>query len=72
MGDFEDGLAALERLTSQADLAPTGALAAALSREQLLGASFRPGDRVRDPVTGREGKVVHTTFARVPGQAPGR
>jgi len=36
-----------------------------LAGDELLGAKFRPGDRVIDPVTGMEGEVVRVTFRHV-------
>ena len=64
MGNFEDGLAQLDVLTRQRQLAPAGALARALSPEQLAGATFRVGDRVRNTRTREEGTVVRVRFVR--------
>jgi hypothetical protein len=64
VGNFEEGLAQLDVLKRRHDLVPAGAVARALTPEQLAGATFRVGDRVRNPRTREEGTVVRVRFVR--------
>lgn len=71
MPSFEEGLAALRRVSAAlAEQRATGS-SEVPSREQLTGATFTPGERVLDTVTGQEGSVVHTEFVLQRDPAPG-
>jgi hypothetical protein len=61
---FIEGVAQLAANRERRELAPGVDLSRALSREQLAGAHFNPGDQVRDLVTGLGGHVAAVTFAR--------
>jgi hypothetical protein len=70
MGNFEEGVRALERQRAlRAVDAPRG-LAGALDSHVLAGAPYKPGDRVLDRVTGEEGHVVSVQYAHVLIPAP--
>ena len=69
MGNFEEGLAQLTAARQRRDLSRSGDLERALSKEQLAGAAFLPGDQVVDRVTKKGGRVAAVAFARDVRQA---
>lgn len=72
MDSFGEGVAQLAAARARRALTAGVDVTRALSREQLAGAAFMPGDQVRDLVTGKGGHVAAVAFARDVRPAPGR
>jgi hypothetical protein len=71
VGNFEEGVRALERARSLRALDPPPGLSDALDPWMLLAAPYRPGDAVRDLVTGEVGNVVTVAYQNVVAPSAG-
>jgi hypothetical protein len=65
MGEFEDTAIKMRRLSAQLAYERDALPRVALDRGTLTGATYRPGDRVFDRVTGLEGEIVESRWAQV-------
>ena len=62
---FEEGLTMLEAARKQRLENREQLVGEVLSPERRSGADLRPGERVRDTITGQEVEVLGTTFRRI-------
>lgn len=65
MSDRLRGLAELRRAREERERDRPNPASRDLAGDELVGAKFRVGDLVTDPVTGMEGTVARVTFRRV-------
>lgn len=65
MSELEDGLSRLRGVRAELENARGRRPRKLLARERLLGATFTPGDLVRDKISGEELEVVTVTFETV-------
>jgi hypothetical protein len=72
MTEFLRGLAGVRAGNEERERSRPQPSSRDLAGDELLGAKFREGDRVVDPVTGQEGTVERVTFRHVLIPTPGR
>ena len=65
MGDFEEGVRALERQRALRAVDAPRSLADALDSHVLAGAPYRPGQAVLDRITGEVGRVITVAYRNV-------
>ncbi len=65
MSDFLRGLAMARAAREERERSRPNLSSRDLAGDELLGARFRPGDRIIDPVSGMEGTVEHVTTRHV-------
>jgi hypothetical protein len=70
MGNFEEALRRLSRLDAEAESRKPAPGRDPLSPAVLQGATYYPGDVVRDVVTGEEVQVVDSRFVHATFTAP--
>lgn len=70
MSEFLRGLSAVRHAADERARTRPNASSRDFAGDELLGARFRPGDRVTDPVTGKEGTVARVAFRHVLIQTP--
>jgi hypothetical protein len=65
MSQFLRGLAGVRAAREERERSRPNLSSRDLAGDELLGATYRRGDRVVDPVTGMEGTVERVTFRHV-------